>query len=95
MSSTPTWRATWGWTKLWTTNESQNGGASRKDPYSVLGVDKNATDEEIKKAYRRLAMKYHPDKVEGLGEDVKRNAEAQFREINEAYEQIKSERGMK
>lgn len=78
-----------------TGSRSYGGGASRKDPYSVLGVDKNATDEEIKKAYRRLAMKYHPDKVEGLGEDVKRNAEAQFREINEAYEQIKSERGMK
>ena len=66
-----------------------------KDPYKVLGLDSAATDEEVKKAYRRLAMKYHPDKVEGMGEEVKKNAEAQFREINEAYEQIKTARGMK
>jgi len=77
-----------------------NGGRSsysepKKDPYKVLGLERSATDEEVKKAYRRLAMKYHPDKVEGLGEEVKKNAEAQFREINEAYEQIKTARGMK
>lgn len=68
---------------------------TKKDPYKVLGLDSHATDEEVKKAYRRLAMKYHPDKVEGLGEEVKKNAEKQFREINEAYEQIKTARGMK
>lgn len=67
----------------------------KKDPYKVLGLERSATDEEVKKAYRRLAMKYHPDKVEGLGEEVKKNAEAQFREINEAYKQIKTARGMK
>lgn len=66
-----------------------------RDPYKVLGLDSSATDEEIKKAYRRLAMKYHPDKVEGMGDEVKRNAEAQFREINEAYETIKTSRGIK
>ena len=69
--------------------------SSKKDPYKVLGLDSTATDEEIKKAYRRLAMKYHPDKVEGLGEEVKKNAEAQFREINEAYETLKTLRGIK
>lgn len=76
---------------------SYGGGSATtaKDPYKVLGLDSNATDEEIKKAYRRLAMKYHPDKVEGLGEEVKRNAEAQFREINEAYETLKNLRGIK
>ena len=74
---------------------SPSSSTSKKDPYKVLGLDSNASDDEIKKAYRRLAMKYHPDKVEGMGEEVKRNAEAQFREINEAYEQIKAERGMK
>lgn len=72
-----------------------SGSAARKDPYRVLGLESSATDEEVKKAYRRLAMKYHPDKVEGMGEEVKKNAEAQFREINEAYEQIKTARGMK
>lgn len=74
---------------------SSSSSTTRKDPYKVLGIDSSATDDEVKKAYRRLAMKYHPDKVEGMGEEVKKNAEAQFREINEAYEQIKTARGMK
>lgn len=77
-----------------------NGPSSRqssrnKDPYKVLGLTASATDTEIKKAYRRLAMKYHPDKVESMGEEMKKNAESQFREINEAYETIKAARGMK
>ena len=76
-------------------SSSSSYSQPRKDPYKVLGLDSTATDEEVKKAYRRLAMKYHPDKVEGMGEEVKKNAEAQFREINEAYEQIKIARGMK
>lgn len=76
-------------------NASGSQSRSGKDPYKVLGIDSGATDEEVKRAYRRLAMKYHPDKVEGMGEEVKRNAEAQFREINEAYETIKNSRGMK
>lgn len=66
-----------------------------RDPYKVLGITSEATDDEIKKAYRRLAMKYHPDKVESMGEEMRKNAEAQFREINEAYEQVKSLRGIK
>ena len=74
---------------------TSSSSTTRKDPYKVLGIDSSATDDEVKKAYRRLAMKYHPDKVEGMGEEVKKNAEAQFREINEAYEQIKTARGMK
>lgn len=68
---------------------------NRRDPYKVLGLDSSASDEEVKKAYRRLAMKYHPDRVETMGEEVKKNAVEQFREINEAYEQIKTARGMK
>ena len=65
-----------------------------KNPYSILGISDTATNEEVKKAYRRLAMKFHPDKVENLGEEVKKNAEQQFREINEAYETIKNQRGI-
>ncbi|MBR5029470.1 MAG: TerB family tellurite resistance protein [Bacteroidales bacterium] len=65
-----------------------------KNPYTVLGIDKSATDEEVKKAYRKLAMKYHPDRVETMGEEIKRNAEKQFKEINEAYEIIKRERNL-
>jgi len=76
-------------------NYSSSSNTYKKDPFSVLGLTSSATDEEVKKAYRRLAMKYHPDKVANMGEEIKKNAEAQFREINEAYEQIKTARGMK
>lgn len=62
--------------------------------YTILGITPNATDEEVKKAYREMAKRHHPDKVAYLGEDIKRAAEEKFKEINEAYEQIKKERGM-
>jgi DnaJ like chaperone protein len=63
--------------------------------YKILGVSPEATDEEIKKAFREMAKKFHPDKVSHLGEDVKKAAEEKFRKINEAYETIKKERGIK
>lgn len=69
-----------------------------KDPdwaYKALEIERSATDDEVKKAYRRMAMKYHPDKVSGAGEDVKQKATEKFRAINEAYEEIKSVRGIK
>ncbi|HDJ33288.1 MAG TPA: molecular chaperone DnaJ [Bacteroidetes bacterium] len=62
--------------------------------YKVLGIDRSANDEEVKKAFRKMAMKYHPDKVSYLGEDFQKIAHEKFRKVNEAYEQIKKERNM-
>ena len=59
--------------------------------YKILGIDSNATDEEVKKAYREMAKKYHPDKVAYLGEDVRKSAEQKLQEVNEAYEKIKKQ----
>jgi molecular chaperone DnaJ len=56
---------------------------TQKDPYSVLGVSKNATQDEVKKAYRKLAMQYHPDKNKG-----DKKAEEKFKELSAAYEII-------
>ena len=63
-----------------------------KDPYRVLGIDSSATDDEVKKAYRKMAMKYHPDRVAGMSEEMQRNAAEQMKEINQAYEVIKERR---
>lgn len=85
---------------------AQNMGISSKDfesikamfiantdaAYKILEVDANATDEEVKKAYRKMAMKYHPDKVSYLGEDFQNAAKEKFQKVNEAYEDIKKER---
>ena len=58
-----------------------------KDPYTILGVSRSATDDEIKRAYRELASKYHPDRNGGSAE-----AEEKMKEINAAYSQIVAER---
>ena len=63
--------------------------------YTALEIQPTATDDEIKKAYRTMAKKYHPDTVANLGEDVKRKATEKFRAINEAYNELKSQRGFK
>lgn len=62
--------------------------------YTVLEISPSASDEEVKTAYRRLAMKNHPDKVATLGPEVQKAAEEKFRKIQEAYETIKKERGL-
>ncbi len=62
--------------------------------YKVLEVDPNASDEEVKKAYRKMAVKYHPDKVGHEGEKVQQAAKEKFQKVQEAYERIKKERGL-
>ena len=62
--------------------------------YTVLGISPNSTDDEVRTAYRRMAMKNHPDKVATLGPDVQKAAAEKFRQVQEAYEAIKKERGM-
>lgn len=63
--------------------------------YKTLEVSPSATDEEVRRAYRAQAMKYHPDKVEHLGEELKKAANEKFKQINSAYDRVKRERGMK
>ena len=60
------------------------------DPYSILGVDRNATDEDVKKAYRKLSRQYHPDA--NINNPKKDEAEAKFKEVQQAYQQIMDER---
>ena len=67
---------------------------SNDSNYRILEIEPNATDEEVKKAYRKMAIKYHPDKVATLGEDVQKAAEEKFKAVNQAYEAICKERGI-
>jgi DnaJ like chaperone protein len=61
--------------------------------YRILEVEPNASEEEIKKAFRAMALKYHPDRVSHLGEEFRKAAEEKFQKVNEAYNTIKKQRG--
>lgn len=69
--------------------EQPGGNGFASDPYQVLGVSRNASQEEIKKAYKTLARKYHPDKVSHLGQEFQGLAEKRFKDIQEAYEALR------
>ncbi len=62
--------------------------------YKILEIERSATDEEVKKAYRKMAVKYHPDKVSHLGDDIRKSADEKFAMVNEAYNKIKKERNL-
>ena len=72
-----------------------SGSSRGKDPYAVLGIDRGASDAEVKRAYRKLMSQHHPDKLGNVPDELKRRAEERSRDINAAYEQVRSERGMK
>ena len=65
-----------------------------KSDYNILEVSPDATDTEVKKAYRKMATKYHPDKVSHLGEELQNLAEEKFKSVNDSYQTIKKQRGM-
>ncbi len=67
---------------------------SADNAYKILEIEKAVTDDEVKKAYRKMAKKYHPDKVITDNEAIKKGAEEKFKEVQRAYEQIQKERGI-
>ncbi len=69
--------------------------SSPDSEFQILEISATATEDEVKKAYRKMAMKYHPDKVRGLGEQHEKSANEKFIKVQEAYEQIKTERDFK
>ena len=67
---------------------------SANNSYKILDVPKSATDAEVKKAYREMAKKYHPDRVNTQDEAIKKGAEEKFKQVQTAYETIQKERGL-
>ena len=67
---------------------------STDNAYKILEIEKTATDDEVKKAYRKMAKKYHPDKVVTENEAIKKGAEEKFKQVQKAYEEIQKERGI-
>ena len=65
-----------------------------KDYYKVLAVSRDASQDDLKKAYRKMVKKYHPDKLQGLGEEHLKGANEKFQSIQSANDRIKKERGL-
>ena len=71
---------------------SKESGNSLDKWYAILEVDKNATDAEVKKAHRKMVVKYHPDKLQGVSSDIVKLAEEKFLLVQKAYENISKSR---
>tara|TARA_R110002124_G_scaffold106994_1_gene259179 strand:+ start:1120 stop:1893 length:774 start_codon:yes stop_codon:yes gene_type:complete len=67
---------------------------SSENAYKILEIDKTATNDEVKTSYRKMVKKYHPDKLQDLGEEHLQGAKEKFQSIQDAYEKIKNERGL-
>ena len=63
--------------------------------YKILGIESDASDDEVKKAYRKMAIKFHPDKVAQMGEEYQKGAKEKFQQIQDSYDAIKKRRGFK
>lgn len=91
-----------GWTNAggWSAGQQQGSRSAAQntigpDPYTVLGVTREADQKTIKRAYRKLISQFHPDRLGNMPEDMRKRAEARASEINAAYERIQSERGFR
>ena len=71
------------------------GGSSLDEAYKVLGITPDVSDEEVRRAYKKMVLQHHPDRVATLGDDIKAAAEKKFKEIVEAKDRIFEARGMK
>lgn len=71
------------------TETNSQASSHARDPYEILEIERGASQEEIKHAYRQLAGKYHPDKVEHLGDEFRALAEKRFKEIQQAYQELR------
>jgi DnaJ-class molecular chaperone len=70
-------------------NSHTQDSAALWNPYDILGIENDSSQDDIKRAYRQLAGKYHPDKVEHLGDEFKALAEKRFKKIQQAYEELR------